>query len=156
SGMLRATTAETIDFLHNTFKEFLAGDHCADEYHAALLAKRALEDAAWQRVALFAAATPNNKQFASQLVRAAFDLPLPSAGKRGAKKKIGEAERIRRLFVLRCRVVAPYLDRDLQERIDGLLAELFPPRSLPDAESLAALGDIAVPHLSPRKPITAK
>jgi Leucine-rich repeat (LRR) protein len=151
SGMLREATSDTVDFLHNTFKEFLAGERFADEAHAGLLIKNALVDTSWRRVALFAVATPNRSEFASHFLRAILDLPVPESKKRPSRKALeSESLRARHLFALQCRAVALYLDRDLSERLDGLIAKLFPPRALTDAEPLATLGDVAVPFLKKR------
>ena len=73
SGMLRESRPGHIDFLHNTFKEYLAAARFVEEDNAGLLAREAL-DPAWQPVALFAAAT-EDKTFATTLI----EQILPSA-----------------------------------------------------------------------------
>jgi predicted ATP-binding protein involved in virulence/Leucine-rich repeat (LRR) protein len=164
SGMLREASPGSIDFLHNTFKEFLAGERFADQAHVGLLAKRVLADdptaATWRRVALFAVAGGDPSfSFASDFVREVLDLPpAPPAdpGKKPRRPRKEDPIRARNLFALQCRAVATYLDRDLIERLDGLLTELFPPRTLPDAEQLATCGDVAVPHLKRRPRIKAR
>src|SRR5262249_12028146 len=113
--------------------------------------------ATWLRVALFAAANPSNTHFASQLVRTVLDQPAPKPQPRRSKKSAAaDPARDRHLFALQCRAVAVYLDRDLSERLDGLVADVRPPRTFADAEALAALGDVAVSYLKPRKRMGVK
>jgi hypothetical protein len=60
-------------------------------------------------------------------------------------------ERARLLLALRCRAMALQIDRDLHDRLDRELKAMFPPQSRSDAEVLATLGDVAIPHLGYKK-----
>ncbi|MBI4616413.1 MAG: NACHT domain-containing protein, partial [Planctomycetes bacterium] len=139
SGMLRETGLDQVDFLHNTFKEYLAGERLADESRIEVLEEMALAEGS-HRVALFAVAC-SNLSFASAFVRRLLYAPA----------KGPDEERARKVLALQCQAVALALDPDLLSRLEGLVAELFPPRSLEDAEALARLGDAAVPHLARRE-----
>jgi hypothetical protein len=52
SGVLRQASTNTIDFIHNTLKEFMAAEHFVADRNAGLLAKRAV-DPSWKPVVLF-------------------------------------------------------------------------------------------------------
>jgi hypothetical protein len=52
SGIPRETQPEWIDFIHNTTKEYLAGDRFANDNDAGLLAKH-LNESDWKQVVLF-------------------------------------------------------------------------------------------------------
>ena len=86
SGMLRQSRPGHIDFLHNTFKEYLAAERFVEEGNDGLLAKEAL-DPAWQPVVLFAVAT-EKKGFASQLIEQI--LPSGSLLTRKPRRRKGE------------------------------------------------------------------
>lgn len=139
SGILREERPGEISFIHNAFKELLAGDYFADQDSAGLLAKHAL-DADWQPVILFAAAT-ERRGFASKLVG-----KILKTGWIVSKAEL----RARQLMALRCRAAALHLDDDLDLRLQQLAISLLPPRSMEDAEALAGSGDLAVSFLSYR------
>ncbi|HTN91221.1 MAG TPA: NACHT domain-containing protein, partial [Sorangium sp.] len=155
SGMLREARPDVIDFIHNTFKEFLAAEVFIENGDVKLLVDHATEEA-WQQVVIFAAATRNPK-FASHLVKTLLRRPSArnKSRERKAAKAEAEAQRARQLLALRCRAVALHLDPDLREQLDDLVGELFPPRTMADAEALAAGGEVAVRFLRYRKDMRA-
>jgi len=163
SGVLREATPATperpaqLDFLHNTFKEYLAGLRLADEDAHGLLADNAAKPD-WLPVLLFAAAT-ERKGFATRLVQKLLgerEAPAPRKRRRRAKPTPEEQERRQRtLIALQCRAVALDLDPELQEQLDKAAKPLLPPPSLTDAEALAACGDLAVPFLGPQRRLSA-
>jgi predicted HTH transcriptional regulator len=136
SGILREETPGEISFIHNTFKELLAGDYFAGEDAAGLLANHAL-DSAWQPVILFAVAT-ERRGFATKVIRKMLE-----RGSRIAKAN----PRARQLMALRCRAAALYIEEELDLQLQQLTATLFPPRNMEDAEVLASSGNTAVPFL---------
>ena len=92
SGMLRESRPGHIDFLHNTFKEYLAAGRFVEEGQAGLLAREAL-DPAWQPVALFAAATEDPK-IATALIEQILpqdSTPASPTSQPGNSRKSGSA-----------------------------------------------------------------
>ncbi len=148
SGMLREARPGHIDFIHNTFKEYLAAERFADDDDVGLLVEHAL-DPSWQRVIEFAVAT-RREGFASDVIRR---LIAPASVSRGflrrkqASSTDDEGFKIRQLLALRCRAMALYLESDLEESLNEMTRDLFPPKSIEDASALAAGGDSSVPFL---------
>lgn len=162
SGMLREPNSDELDFLHNTFKEFLAAEFFAHNGHVEMLVVKGLVDESWRRVALFAVATDDVK-FASGMVRRILEDPILAAGKTQGKAKgkgkenrelrarTADLVRSVKLFAVQCRAVVTYLKPDLFRQLEGLLSEVFPPQTFGEAEALAVLGDVVVPYLERRK-----
>jgi predicted NACHT family NTPase len=138
SGMLRETRPGHLDFIHNTFKEYLAGERFANTGDAGLLAGHAL-DPAWQRVIQLAVATPR-QGFADDVIR----------------RILRSESRAVQLLALQCRAAALFIDPLLEGELDALAKSLFPPRNMGDAEALAAAGDLAVPFLAYRRNLGVK
>ncbi|HWM92506.1 MAG TPA: leucine-rich repeat domain-containing protein [Thermoanaerobaculia bacterium] len=136
SGILREESPGEISFIHNAFKELLAGDYFAGADSAGFLAKHAL-DPAWQPVILFAVAA-DLRGFATKIMERILE---PGSG-------VFKAElRARQLMTLRCRAAALYVEEELDLRLQQLTVDLFPPRNMEDAEALATGGNTAVPFL---------
>ena len=148
SGVLRETRPGQIDFIHNTLKEYLAAERFADAGDAGQLADR-YRDASWQPVIFFAVAT-NRREFATEVVRRV--LSPPQADERLQPEEL----RARRLFALRCRAAALHLAPELIAELDSVVGNLFPPRSMAEAEALASAADAAVEHLHSRKGLKAR
>ncbi len=72
SGVLREQRRGTIDFVHNTIKEFIAAEIFVEARDYSTLAHRALDDS-WRQVVLFASAT-RERQFATRLVKRMIEL----------------------------------------------------------------------------------
>jgi len=148
SGMLREPIPEHVDFLHNTFSAFLAGEHFAIQQDADFLLSVRLfrphtyePDAAFLPIALFAAATGD---FAGPLIqRMLAGVPV---NRRQTRRK-NDQQRARELMALRCQAVAHYLDPKLERRLKTLRERLLPPRNVSEGEAVAELGALAVPHL---------
>jgi NACHT conflict system protein/NACHT domain-containing protein/Leucine Rich Repeat (LRR) protein len=152
SGMLRETKPGYLDFIHNTFKEYLAGDRFGSSGDAGLLAEHAL-DPTWQRVVLFAVAT-SRKGFADDVIRRLLDSgaakqpwKIGVARHQKAKETDDDLLRARQLLALQCRAAALLVDPKLEVALDEIAQSMFPPKSMGDAEALAASGDIATPFL---------
>ena len=67
SGLLREPNPDVVDFLHNTFKELLAGDDLAVRGDAESVVQH-FDDESWRRMALFGVASPRSQTFADALV----------------------------------------------------------------------------------------
>lgn len=144
SGILREESLKEIGFIHNAFKELLAGDYFADEGDAGLLATYALNPDL-QPVVLYAVAS-GRRRFADKVVKEILE----------PRSKASKAEqRARQLMALRCRAAAVYLDEELDHQLDQLAREMFPPRNMEDAEALASGGNTAVPFLRYRPKLKA-
>lgn len=136
SGILREESPGEISFIHNAFKELLAGDYFAGEGSAGLLANHVL-DPTWQPVILFAVAV-DLRGFATKVIKRILE---PTS-------KISKADlRARQLMALRCRAAALYVEEYIDLRLQQLTADLFPPRNMEDAEALATGGNTAVSFL---------
>jgi hypothetical protein len=159
SGMLREARPGAVDFIHNTFKEYLAAELFAKKADYGLLAKNAL-DPAWQQVLIFAAAVPSGeKGFAEKLIQQILDSSRElqaTARKKEAKQQLGKDERQRNLMTVRIRSAAQFLSKELEARVDKLRSALFPPRTMAEAEALASAGDAVVPYLRYRKKDSAR
>jgi len=142
SGVLRGSGADSVEFVHNTLKAFLAA-----KFYLGLGAPRGLvrriREAGAEEVAsgldetaLFAAASPDHPAYTQALIKALLE---------SRKKKTR-----RRLSILAVRaetVAMSKLEEETHERLRAIVPELLPPRSFEEARQLAALGNEAVPHL---------
>lgn len=163
SGMLREPSPGRVDFLHNTFKEYLTSLRLVAEQNENLLTSH-WSDAEWRPVILFAAAT-EKQGYATNLIRLILTVKnddlslateydsvrfseLPQHLQNGSVT-LNEA-RQRQLLALRCRSVALDLDPELQTQLDKLQEHLFPPRDSAEAEALATAGNLAVEWLKYR------
>ncbi|HEX6902171.1 MAG TPA: NACHT domain-containing protein [Thermoanaerobaculia bacterium] len=135
SGMLREVKPGHLDFIHNTFKEYLAGDRMADSGDAGLLAQQAL-DSTWQRVVLLAMTT-SRMDFASAVISRLLDFshfPVNSPG-------VKDSRRMRVLLAMRCMGVALFVTPELKQHILEEVREIQPPRNFSEAEAFASLSN---------------
>ena len=140
SGVLREQRPGYIDFVHNTLKEYLAAELFVATRDISRLARRSVDDT-WRPVVLFASAT-RDRAFGTRLVRKILAL-AEDAGK--ARKP--DAARRLQLAAVNCRYAALHLEPELVSEISLVERNLVPPRSMADAEALAACGDNVVPLL---------
>lgn len=182
SGLLREPNPDVVDFLHNTFKELLAGDDVAARNDVTSIVEH-LDDESWRRVGLFAVASPRSQTFAGALIAQLLKrceqslIARPDARKTSAKKKAktparGQQLDPRRLksacrtdrqlltlvlFILQCRRVAAFLDPpQLSTQVDRLVNVPYPPVDSESAEAIARLGDAAIEPLIKAKSRTSK
>ncbi len=157
SGLLRYATPPTADrpatvqFIHNTFKEFLAGEHLADEANPDFLVNQ-LADETWRRVGQFAVAAGTSK-YQNDVLRtllASIPDPLPRERRRKAMTdaQLANTHRGRAVFAFQCGMVANQCAQDVKQRLDRLIGELLPPKSLSEAQWLASAGNVVVEHLT--------
>jgi Leucine-rich repeat (LRR) protein len=151
SGMLRDARPGYIDFIHNTLKEYLAAERFVEAGDVGILTERAL-DPTWQPVVLFAVGGASAR-FATQVVERLIG---NGGADGGSRTEMQRATRGRRLFALSCRAVALQLDPGLTQRLDAVERQLLPPRTMVDAEALAAGGDGVVPFLRYRPDMSAR
>ena len=130
-----------VEFAHNTLKAWLAGLHCLDDNKPRELADHALVSG-YDEVIPFAAAAPGHREYARILIERLLST---------ADKTKDEDERRRlHILALRSEALAPNLPEDLRARVGQLAGRLFPPKSVDEAQRLAVLGNMALPHLARR------
>ncbi|MFE8596129.1 NACHT domain-containing protein [Archangium violaceum] len=147
SGMLREARPGTIDFIHNTFKEYLAAYLFARNGDYGLLAKNAT-DSSWQHVLLFSASEMSGQVgFAEKLITQVLKATDPQffwrSSRDGKKRQF-------QLMAIRLQAAAQFLSKTLESRLESSRSELFPPRTLEEAEAIAFAGDVVVPFLGCR------
>jgi hypothetical protein len=131
AGVLREAANDRVEFIHNTFKEFLAAQAFVDGADFDLLIGHA-EDREWRPVLIFAA-SGESRHFPLKLVRHLLNDAACTAG----------ALQARRFLAYACAHHALYkADDDLQEQLDKLESTLLPPKNMAEAEMLA-LGEMA-------------
>lgn len=142
SGMLRETRHGELDFIHNTFREYLAARQFVREGDVNTLADNA-DNGEWDNVLLFAAATSESGRFATDLIHKVIPSTSPKASDarraQGPKAEVLTLYR-RKMLVVRMRAVAMYLDSQLEQLVRAWERELVPPRTLTDAVALAQTG----------------
>jgi hypothetical protein len=137
SGVLREQKAGSIDFLHNTIKEFLSAEMFVVARDYSLLARRSVDDN-WRPVVLFASAS-RDREFSTELVKRILQLAEES-------KEPPLARRLK-LAAVSCRYAALHMEASVVEHLAAIEAELIPPHNMVDAEALAGSADNVVPLL---------
>ncbi|MFB6675086.1 NACHT domain-containing protein [Streptomyces sp. NPDC056390] len=128
SGLLRQPTADTIDFVHRTFQDYLGSRAAVETADLPLLINHA-HDSQWEdvlRMAIAHARPQERKELLTQLVR------------RGDK----ESDHRERLHLLAAASLpfATEVAPDVRELVTGRAAALMPPRTQQEADSLSVLG----------------
>jgi Leucine-rich repeat (LRR) protein len=149
--MLQESSDQTIEFLHNTLKEFLAAERFFNVGDVRVLADRA-DDATWQPAILFALALQRDgSSFATDLVRALLEktsLEAPAKGQSKQAKLQAAKIRAKQFFWLRCYTNAYQInDSKITAAFDLISQQLLPPRNMTDAVALASCGEAIVPYL---------
>lgn len=130
SGLLRQPTAETIDFVHRTFQDYLGAKAAIEARDIPLLVGHAHDDQ-WEDVLRMAVAHARPHERAVLLRR------LITRGDRTAKHRA-------RLHLLAtaCLEHATELAPAVREEVQRSTAALLPPRSFDEATALAAVGPV--------------
>ncbi|HEX8818676.1 MAG TPA: leucine-rich repeat domain-containing protein [Archangium sp.] len=149
SGMLREPGPEKVDFIHNTFKEYLAAEVFTERGHDGLLARNVL-DPDWKPVLVFAVMR-GSESFNASLIQQV--LAEPKSGLEPSDKSAG-SERERELMAVLLEASARRLRKEEREHVAKLRERLFPPATMGEAEMLASVGDDVVPFLRYRKKLT--
>ncbi|WP_418958399.1 NACHT domain-containing protein [Streptomyces tritici] len=130
SGLLREPTADTVDFVHRTFQDYLAAKALVDQWDIGVLVAHAADDQ-WEDVVRMAVAHARPRECAEifrELLNAADAAP----------------DRRTRLRIVV--VAATALDHatevapDVRERILGRTAAVIPPSAPDEARELASVG----------------
>ncbi|WP_431892453.1 NACHT domain-containing protein [Micromonospora haikouensis] len=128
SGILREPIPDRIDFVHRTFQEYLAAREAADQGHTGALLEHAHLDT-WRETIILAAGHAN-APIRTQLLTGLLAL---------ADEQPKKARRLR-LLAAACLETAPAVEPEILTRIRSHLRTLLP-RSVPEARSLAAVGE---------------
>lgn len=131
AGLLREAANDRVEFIHNTFKEFLAAQAFVDGADFDMLIGHA-EDREWRPVLIFAA-SGESKAFPMKLVRHLLNDEAHTT----------DALQARRFLAYACAHHSLYRpDEELQDQLDKLESNLLPPKNMSEAEMLA-LGELA-------------
>ncbi|WP_369377069.1 NACHT domain-containing NTPase [Streptomyces sp. cg36] len=130
SGLLRQPTADTFDFVHRTFQDYLGAKAAIEARDIPLLVRHAHDDQ-WEDVLRMAVAHARPHERADLLQR------LISRGDRTSKHRT-------RLHLLAtaCLEHATELDPGIREEVQDRAAALLPPRSFEEGNALAAVGPV--------------
>lgn len=130
SGLLRQPTADTIDFVHRTFQDYLGAKAAVETRDLPLLVRHAHDDQ-WEDVFRMAVA------HAYPDVRATLLRRLIASGDKVAEHRI-------RLHLLAaaCLEQATELDPAVRQEVESRVAALLPPRSRTEANALAEVGPV--------------
>lgn len=123
SGVLRELSAESIDFVHRTFQEYLAGKAAIEGEFVGELIRNAGDDQ-WREVIVMAAGHAHPRQNYQLLAGLIHE---------------GAAPHI--VIALACLQTAKQVDPDQRAEIQRLARSLMPPRSMVEAEALASVGE---------------
>ena len=144
SGLLREPTRGRIDFVHRTFQEYLAAKEAVDQDEVDALVSHAENDL-WQPVVVMAAGHGNKVQRNHIIVRL-LDRASGTLAHRARLNAVAVA----------CLETAPDIDDDVRARVQRVAANLLPPRTLADAETLAAAGEFVLDLIAQRPIANAK
>jgi transcriptional regulator with XRE-family HTH domain len=130
SGLLRQPTAETIDFVHRTFQDYLGAKAAIETRDIPLLVRNAHDDQ-WEDVIRMAVAHARPHERTTLLHR------LITRGDRTAKHRT-------RLHLLAtaCLEHATEIDPTTRHEVQQRTTALLPPRSTDEALALAAIGPV--------------
>jgi hypothetical protein len=146
SGLLVEAQPGRVDFLHNTFKDYLAAEAFVSNLDVGYFLRRALEPA-FQPVLLFAVRV-DNALFSSDLINGLLAASPFDRFKRKADRS-NDRVRAKLLLAIQCRFLALRVPRSIRDRVDQLIDTVAPPTRLADAASLATCGDAIVHLLGP-------
>lgn len=129
-GLLRRPTADTIDFVHRTFQDYLGAKAAVEVRDLGLLVRHAHDDQ-WEDVLRMAVAHARPAERATLLRR------LVARGDKVAKHGM----RLH-LLAMACLEQATELDPQVREMVESRVAGVLPPRSYEEAWRLAPVGPV--------------
>ncbi|MEU6574754.1 NACHT domain-containing protein [Streptomyces sp. NPDC046805] len=143
SGILRAPSPDTVEFVHRTFQDYLGAKAAVESQDLNLVAAHAHEPQ-WEDVVRMAVAHARTDERA-MLLRRLLEL--------GDASVSPQRERLH-LLAAACLEHATALDPDVRAKVEGRAAALVPPNDLADAELLAQAGTVALGLLPPPDGLT--
>ncbi|MFF4223997.1 NACHT domain-containing protein [Streptomyces abikoensis] len=129
-GLLRRPTADTIDFVHRTFQDYLGAKAAVEGHDLGLLVRNAHDDQ-WEDVVRMAVA------HARPAERATLLRQLMARGDQAADHRT----RLH-LLAMACLEQATELDPEVRAKVEQRATELVPPRSNTEANKLAMVGPV--------------
>ncbi|CAL9634668.1 hypothetical protein SUDANB145_06170 [Streptomyces sp. enrichment culture] len=138
SGLLREPSADSVDFIHRTFQDFLGARAALEEGDFGLLSDHAADDQ-WEDVIRMAVALARARE------RVTIFEALLARGDRAVDQRVQA-----RIYLLAaaCLEHATTLDPAMREAVERRTATLVPPRSEAEAQALAEVGSLIL-HLLP-------
>ncbi|MES4902957.1 MULTISPECIES: NACHT domain-containing protein [unclassified Streptomyces] len=130
SGLLRQPTADTIDFVHRTFQDYLGAKAAVEARDLPLLVRHA-HDTQWEDV-----------------IRMAVGHAYPDVRATLLRRLIARGDKVFRhrirlhLLATACLEQATELDPAVRQEAESRVAALLPPRSHAEANTLAAVGPV--------------
>ncbi|GHG46329.1 NACHT domain-containing protein [Streptomyces griseocarneus] len=131
SGLLRRPTADTVDFVHRTFQDFLGAKAAVEGQDLGLLVRNAHDDQ-WEDVVRMAVAHARPDERATLLRR------LVAQGDQAT----GHYKRLLHLLAMACLEQATELDPEIRAAVEKRGAALLPPRTYAEAKALAMVGPV--------------
>jgi len=145
TGIIREPVPHRVDFVHNTFKEFLAAERFVEERIYRPLAANST-DASWAPVLFFATASSHEK-YVDRVLQELITMC-------GAVGGSAEGRQLQVLLAtIKAYAVAIYVTPDKRAQIRSMLKHVLPPRHLDDVTFIATLGDEVVDDLPAVPPI---
>jgi hypothetical protein len=147
TGLLREPTEGEIDFVHLTFRDFLAAKAIVQEDDVRALIQKARTSRTWEEVTVFTAGLATEVQRRRIFQGLLFDQEIRDQpdGTRAIELVPRQGQEF---LALACREVSievpPAVDQQVRERVNALV----PPRTARDARLLAAAGEAAVAALA--------
>jgi hypothetical protein len=134
SGVLREPTADSVDFVHRTFHEYLAARAAIDSDNVGEVVKNASDDQ-WREIVILASGLGNIRQ-TTELLQG-----LLRTTWRGRQRYS------RRLIAVACLDEIRGADPHVVHSIENAIPALLPPRSMDQAEALSHAGERLIPHM---------
>ncbi|MEU7297603.1 NACHT domain-containing protein [Streptomyces exfoliatus] len=134
SGLLREPTADTIDFVHRTFQDYLAAKALVDHWDIGVLVGHATDDT-WEDVIRMAVGHARPRECA-EILRELLD----------AADRAQDRQARLRLVLLAATALehATEVPPDVRKEVLARTAEVIPPRTPDEARELAAVGRLVL------------
>tara|TARA_R110000868_G_scaffold32781_1_gene119530 strand:- start:1198 stop:4083 length:2886 start_codon:yes stop_codon:yes gene_type:complete len=137
SGVLRTPAVGSLDFIHKTFQEYLGAKAIVTDNNIGLLVLSA-HVPEWREVVVLAAGLSNNPQL-TELIDGILDR---------SEKSSDIESNILKIVAVACKGTVAIWPPGVADRLDTVFAELFPPRDIWAARSIAKAGPQALDYLS--------
>ncbi|GLV79305.1 NACHT domain-containing protein [Streptomyces hygroscopicus] len=143
SGLLREPSANTVDFVHRTFQDYLGAKAAVEAWDVGLLTRNA-HDAQWEDVIRMAVAHARPRERAELLGKL-----LVEAARWDPKASLRQ-----KLLAMACLEHAPDLDPAVRDEVTRNAMEFIPPVDIPRARELATVGPLVLDVLPPPDGLT--
>jgi len=134
TGLLRDVSVKNIDFIHKQFQEYLAAESFVQEDDIGLLEQNITSDT-WREIFPLACGLMNKSQV-SQFVGSMLN---------SAKLRIGKPRRSLLFQAVLCTQFSRRVEWEIEQEIQNVQREIFPPENVEEVYQLLPLGDKLVP-----------